>query len=107
MMLPLALAVLLVVCVAITGYGKLTLLHQYRVEEYLATVRARRLYWGVRIAAAGLAASIAGLGLCTRIWWVELPAILFAAFTLYINARAVFFRLSGKYIEYYRQRGWR
>jgi hypothetical protein len=96
---------LVVVFAAIAGYCKLTLLNTYHFRDYLASPRARRLYWGTRIAALGLGIAIANFGIATRIWFFALPLCLFGAFTVFVNARATYIRCFGNYEQFYRDRG--
>lgn len=97
---------LLLLSAATSAGTKLTLINRYRVEEYLADPHARRLYWTARVAAVTLAVALVILGICSRLWWVAVPLFLFALFAVYRNGWAVWMRLTGRHIEFYRERRW-
>jgi hypothetical protein len=96
---------MLAISAAALGYCKLTLLNGYHFEAYLSSPRARRLYWGARLSAITLALSLAALGYAAKFALFSLPLYLLAAFAVYTNVRATRMRLSGRYRDFYGERG--
>jgi len=92
---------------ALKLWAGVTLMTSYRVEEYLATPRARRLYWTVMLAPLVIGCSIVAMSFCSDIWWIELPAAVLCASILCSIGWKVWMRFSGRYVEYHRERQWR
>lgn len=97
----------MVIAVLVQLWAGITLMTQCRVEEYLSTPHARRLYAVAAAAPLVIAAAIVTLAFCTTIWWVELAACLFAALIVFTVSWKVWMRLSGRYVEFYKPRQWR
>ncbi len=101
------LAVTVLVAAVVRGWGAITLMSNYSVDEYLATPRARQLYWISAVMPLIMVGAIVALASMTGIWWVTLPACLFAAFVICKTLWVLHMRFSGKYREFYRAMQWR
>jgi hypothetical protein len=81
-------------------WATFTLMHRYRVDEYLATSQARRLYRTAQFTPLVACAAVLALAWITRIWWVEAPAAIFALVVAVKTGWAVRVRLSAAYAGY-------
>lgn len=102
-----AAVVVIAVAAGLKFWAATTLMCDYRVDEYVATSKARRLYWIAAAAPAVIGAAIFVLAWCTSIWWVEAAGAVLWGLILYGVARRLWVRFSGRYVEFYRQRQWR
>jgi Mn2+/Fe2+ NRAMP family transporter len=91
----------------VRGWAGVTLMSDYKIDEYLATPRARRLYWTGVAMPFVIVGAIVGLASMTGLWWVMLPACLLAAFVVWKTSWALHMRFSGKYRDFYRAMHWR
>ena len=107
MVLPIAAAIVAMLAAALKLRAGVTLMTSYRVDEYLATPRARRLYWTVMLSPLAVGASIVALACCTGFWWVELAAAAVCAFIVGGIGWRLWMRSSGRYVAYYRDHQWR
>ena len=82
------------------------LMTDYRVDEYLATPRARRLWLAGMALPLVMIACIIVAASTTHVWWVELAPYFLAAFVVWKTAWAIRMRLSGKYRDFYRSMQW-
>ena len=98
--LALAVAIVRLVC-------GVKLMTDYRVDDYLASSRARRLWLVGMIAPVLMVSLIAFASYATHLWWIELPAWLLAIAVGYKTIWAVRTRLSGRYREFYKAMQWR
>jgi hypothetical protein len=83
------------------------LMSNYKVEEYLSTTRARRLYWTATAMPLVSVGAIVALASMSGIWWVMLLPCLLAAFVVWKTAWVLHMRFSSKYRDFYRAIQWR
>lgn len=97
----------LVLAVALKAWASFHLMTHYRIDDYLATAKARRFYWTAMVAPIVACLAIVALAATTRLWWLVVPAVIFLSLISARTTWAVRLRLSGAYAEYARQRRWR
>lgn len=90
----------------VRGWAGVTLMSKYKIDEYLDTTRARRLYWTGVAMPFVMVGAIVALASMTGIWWVMLPPCLLAAFVVWKTSWVLRMRFSGKYRDFYRAMQW-
>jgi hypothetical protein len=90
---------ILIASVSIKFWSTVRLTSRYRVEDYLATEEARRLFLMGKITPVVACLAIVTLSFLTRLWWVELPACLLTGIITVGVARIVVRR----YAEFHRK----
>ncbi len=98
-MQPLAIALCLAATALAAAIVRLwvgvTLMTNYKVDEYLTTPRARRLYWTGIATPFVMVGALIALASMTGIWWVTLPPCLLAAFVVWKTSWVLRMRFSG------------
>jgi hypothetical protein len=90
-------AAALMLATGVKLWASLTLLHRYRAEDYVNSSESRRIYAAHIGMPVVMGSAILVLSYCTGLWWVEVPAWLILALTIWKFARALYVRLSGRY----------
>jgi hypothetical protein len=91
----------------VRGWTSITLMSNYKVDDYLTVPRARRLYWAGTVAPFVIVGALVALASMTGTWWVMLPVCLLATYVIVKTAWVLHMRFSGKYRDFYRAMQWR
>ena len=100
-MLALVCFVALLTAVGIRVYCGFTLMYQYKPDDYLATPRARRMWYAAQLMAPVATIPLVVASTIPQIWWVTMWACIFAALVCYKTGWVMLIRFSGRYRAFY------
>ena len=100
-MLALVCLVAFLTAVGIRVYCGFTLMYKYKPDDYLATPRARRMWYAAQLMAPVATIPLIVAATIPQIWWVTMWVCILAVLICCKTAWVMWMRFSGRYRAFY------